>query len=178
MITPTPGRIVWFFPSIENRRDPNGQPLAAIVAKVLSDRCLNLTVCHGDGTTYAAQTIQLLQDADEAPETAYACWMPYQKGQAAKHDSPTPAVDISSVTKAIDELATGTQSKFEDLGAWLTKTFTDFEQRLAAVIKHPALEIPPLGGQTSTTAIGASDGPGANLTAEGVAAAGPSPNVV
>lgn len=172
MITPTPGRIVWFFPSLEAGRDPNGQPLAAILAKVISERCVNLTVSHGDGTTYAAQNVQLLQDDDAVPETAYACWMPFQKGQAAKHDAAATApADLQPLHAAIAQVAekadaalaapeaaiaaavepmhakialaeTATQTKFEELGKWLTDMFTGFEQKLEA-LKNQAPPAPP-----------------------------------
>jgi hypothetical protein len=198
MIEPTPGRIVWFFPSIEQGRDPNGQPLAAIVAKVLSERYLNLTVCHGDGTTYAAQSIQLLQDDDTAPEgAAHATWMPFQKGQAARHEQVKAAeqpADLQPVHEKIDLLASGVQTKFEELGAWLMTTFKDIEERFNRPATPPS---PPLApgaadaashagptaaevqqdGGGAPPAIGASDAPGANLTAEGAAAAA-SPNSV
>jgi hypothetical protein len=143
MIEPTPGRIVWYFPSIEEGRDPNGQPLAAMVAKVLSERSVNLTVSHGDGSTYGRQAVQLLQDDDAAPETAYACWMPYQKGQAAKHDAPAPALQLETVTKAIDELTLGTQQKFEQLGEWLRVTFAGIDQKIEAVKSAPPAPLQP-----------------------------------
>jgi hypothetical protein len=143
MILPTPGRIVWFFPAIAER-DPNGQPLAAIVAKVLSERSVNLTVSHGDGTTYAAQGVQLLQDDDAAPETGHATWMPYQKGQAAKHDA-APAIDIGSVTKAIDELAHGTQDKFTQFGSWLHKHVGSLMNRVSALEGKPPTVLPHPG---------------------------------
>jgi hypothetical protein len=142
MISPTPGRIVWFYPSVEEGRDPNGQPLGAMVAKVLSDRCLNLTVSHGDGTTYARQSVQLLQDDDAVPETAYAAWMPYQKGQAAKHDQPAPAPDLAPVHAKIDELTASVQGRFEDFGAWLQTTFKDIEARLNEPARTPAPPAP------------------------------------
>ncbi|WKA31622.1 hypothetical protein [Bradyrhizobium roseum] len=146
MIQPAPGRIVWFFPALEVGRDPNGQPLAAMVAKVLGERCVNLTVSHGDGTTYAAQNVQLLQDDDAEPETAYACWMPFQKGQAARHETPavptlTPE-QLTSIHSALDSIATGTEAKFSELGSWLTSTFDGVFQRLGA------LESPPVPSGT------------------------------
>ena len=87
MISPSIGRIVWFHPHI-SERDPNAQPLAAIVAKVISDRCVNLGVFAGDGTTFPRQHVPLLQDGDEIDLDQPFCeWMPYQKGQAAKTEA-------------------------------------------------------------------------------------------
>lgn len=146
MIEPTPGRIVWYFPSIEEGRDPNGQPLAAMVAKVLDVRSVNLTVSHGDGSTYGRQAVQLLQDDDAVPETTHATWMPYQKGQAAKHDAPAPALQLETVTKAIDELAAGTQGKFNQFGVWLQAHVGDLVKRVALLegkpVPPPALPAP------------------------------------
>jgi len=191
MITPTPGRIVWFYPDVNDGRakGPTGPvPLAAIVAAVIHDRCVNLTVSKADGTTFGAQNIVLLQDgftlAD--PDRAYAEWMPFQKGQAAKYEAaqaaapqPTaqpdpmltdpalktaavdllqpvhdkidavaakveqvlaaPPVDLEAVHAKIDAMAASTETKFQDLGAWLMSTFQDIQQRL----NHPALQTPP-----------------------------------
>ncbi|MBB5051108.1 hypothetical protein HNQ36_001062 [Afipia massiliensis] len=87
MISPSIGRIVWFHPHI-SERDPNAQPLAAIVAKVLSDHAVNLGVFRGDGTTFAMQNVPLLQDDDEIDlEQPFCEWMPFQKGQAAKTEA-------------------------------------------------------------------------------------------
>jgi hypothetical protein len=147
MIQPTPGRIVWFFPHVDAGRDPNGAPLAAIVAKVIHDRCLNLAVFHGDGSTYPVQNVTLLQGEDAPLEdgSAFACWMPYQKGQAARHDAAAaPAIDLSSVTKGIDDLANGTQAKFNQFGNWLQThvgglltRVTALEGKSPEVLPHP-----------------------------------------
>lgn len=156
MIKPGPGRIVWFYPSIEAGRDPNGQALGAMVAKVIDDRCVNLTVSHSDGSTYPAQHVQLLQDDDPEPETAYCCWMPYQKGQAAKHDTPQPAPALSpeqlaSIHHAIDIVAETTQARFEVTDARLNRIgeltlqkLIEFDRRLAADMK--AVAPPPNEG--------------------------------
>lgn len=86
MISPSPGRIVWYRPGPQ---DPtpifNGEPLAAIVTRVIGDREVNLTVFRADGITYGRHNVLLLQDNDRAPKDAAYCeWMPFQKGQAAK----------------------------------------------------------------------------------------------
>lgn len=85
MIQPTVGRVVWYHAALA-LRDPNGQPLAALVAKVIDDRTINLGGFNADGTPFSAQHVTLLQDGDELaqPDGPYAEWMPYQKGQAAK----------------------------------------------------------------------------------------------
>lgn len=56
--------------------------------RVWNDRLVNLTVAGHDGSMHARTSVPLLQDDDAAPATgAYAAWMPYQVGQAKKHES-------------------------------------------------------------------------------------------
>lgn len=101
MISPTPGRVVWFTPS----RLAGGaglvhhdatKPLAAMVCHVWNDRMVNLVVFDSNGDPHGKTSVQLLQDDDAKPEHGYFCsWMPYQVGQAAKH-----AADGAPVTGA------------------------------------------------------------------------------
>lgn len=104
MIQPTPGRIVWFVPSKDDVELLHGmgsahstkdtvsnfdtkQPLAAIVAYVWNPYCVNLSVIDRNGKHHPRASVFLRQDEKEAPGgSAYAEWMPYQKGQAAKQD--------------------------------------------------------------------------------------------
>jgi hypothetical protein len=174
MIMPTVGRIVWYHRHVDAGRDPNGQPLAAILAKVIDERIINLTVCNADGTTFPALHVPLLQEGDqlEDPNAAYAEWTPYQKGQAAKTEQlqATAPAQINSIYAALDQLATGTQAKldqfgtsnqakFEDLGAWLQKTVGDLQNRLAALEKANAAppapaNVPPIGQNTAQQPVG------------------------
>lgn len=95
MIKPTVGRIVWF----TRRRDMTGMdeqpydgarstPFAAIVVYVHDDRTINLIAFDHDGYSHPARHVPLLQDDDKPPRDGnnYASWMPYQVGQAAKHE--------------------------------------------------------------------------------------------
>jgi hypothetical protein len=86
VISPTPGRIVWFWPGPhEGIVHAKGEPLAAIVASVVNDRKVNLTVFDGVGRTHHQVGITLVQGDDLAPlEVSYCAWMPYQIGQAKK----------------------------------------------------------------------------------------------
>lgn len=89
MIEPTIGRVVWFTPAkTDESLSGSSQPLAALVAHVHSDRCVNLAVFDANGGgSHSRTSVTLLQDDDVAPEAGYyAEWMPYQKGQAAKHE--------------------------------------------------------------------------------------------
>ncbi len=86
MIEPTPGRVVWYWPS-EDDPTPKfkGEPLAAHICRVRNDRLVNLLVIRADGVTYGRHGVILLQDGDDRPKDGRYCeWMPYQKGQAAK----------------------------------------------------------------------------------------------
>jgi hypothetical protein len=88
VITPTPGRVVWFRPNKRSQlADKHPDPFAAIIAFVHSDRMVNLGVFGRDGRTIAKQNVILVQEGDDIPTTDYCQWMPYQLGQAKKHGS-------------------------------------------------------------------------------------------
>lgn len=91
MIPPTPGRVLWFHPAIDDKRSlrlSSEQPMAATVAFVHHERLVNLNVTDHAGVSRAYQEVALIQDDDTPPLAApYAVWMPYQKGQAIKHDA-------------------------------------------------------------------------------------------
>jgi hypothetical protein len=92
VITPTVGRVVWFHPGrFDDLTAPEGQPLAAIVARVWGDRMVNLSVCDKDGEWHRRTSVPLRQPEDEADQNgnSYCEWMPYQIGQAKKHDAAT-----------------------------------------------------------------------------------------
>ena len=84
MIKPTIGRIVWFRPA---GHAADAQPLAAIIAHVWSDTCVNLAVFSPNGQPMAnpPTSVLLLQEGNERPTGGNFCeWMPYQIGQAKK----------------------------------------------------------------------------------------------
>lgn len=80
MIEPTIGRVVHYRPT-----GISGVICAALITAVHSDTCINLRVFHADGTDSAPASVDLVQD-DNYPSDgrAFAEWMPYQIGQAAK----------------------------------------------------------------------------------------------
>jgi hypothetical protein len=92
MIKPTVGRVVWFTPATDDQtfRDYN-PPFAAHVAYVWGDTCVNLAVILPDGSGFVGETSVTLVQSDEEKAAQvsgrFAEWMPYQKGQAAKHDA-------------------------------------------------------------------------------------------
>lgn len=91
VITPTPGRVVWYHPSQDEINaaqfacsDPS-QPLAATVAYVWNDRMVNLSVVDQNGNQFRRTSVALVQPGDEPKHTSegpFATWMPYQIGQA------------------------------------------------------------------------------------------------
>lgn len=86
MIQPTVGRVVWYYPS----GPASQQPLAALIACVWSDTCVNLAIFGGDGVPMPKPptSILLVQDDNPVPSGGHYCtWMPYQKGQAAKTEA-------------------------------------------------------------------------------------------
>ena len=72
MITPTVGRIVWFY--TRNSQEEH----AAIVVKVWSDTMVNLCVFGKNGNTRSETSVQLVQPGNEIPDGMYCTWMPYQ----------------------------------------------------------------------------------------------------
>jgi hypothetical protein len=94
MIKPSNGRVVLF--NLSNSIPPNfasgGQPHAAIIAHVHSDKMVNLAVFDSNGVSHSCTSVDLIQDGDTKPENGWYCeWMPYQKGQAAKTEQAEAA---------------------------------------------------------------------------------------
>lgn len=85
IIKPTVGRVVWFYKYVPG----NGYkgPLAAHICAAWGDACVNLMVIDEGGTPRGETSVRLIQDGDAPPEANYCCWMPYQKGQAAKTEA-------------------------------------------------------------------------------------------
>lgn len=88
MIKPTVGRVVLFHPAI-NSVEPGfavyGRgPLAAIVAHVWSDDCLNLTVFDSNGAAHSRTSVPLIQDDALVPYQGYYCeWMTIPEGSGS-----------------------------------------------------------------------------------------------
>jgi hypothetical protein len=93
MIKPTVGRVVWYWLGAHT---PQREPLAAMVAAVITDSIVNLSVIDAEGNQFGAKGVPLVQDGEKPPAMAYCEWMPYQKGQAAK----TEALEASLGAKA------------------------------------------------------------------------------
>lgn len=104
VISPTPGRIVWYIPPVNTGESgfapPSaGEPLAAQVARVWSDNCVNLMVVDAEGRPHPRTSVLLVQEGEKAPDSGnYCMWMPFQRGQAA-------AAKISSAGPGSDDHA-------------------------------------------------------------------------
>lgn len=102
IITPTVGRVVWYWPDMHDTHtlgiayNPGcGQPVAATIAYVWSDRMVNISYVDHDGVSWARTSVTLAQDGDIVGRSSgYAQWMPYQKGQAAKTEDLQIKVDV------------------------------------------------------------------------------------
>lgn len=118
MIQPTVGRVLHYFPSVDASLAPNAQPLAALLAGVINDTTVNLTVSNFDGSTVGVQNVQLVQAGDQVrdPTKPFARWMAYQIGQAAKTEQVAAAASpsqLSAVRQALDTIATTTKQQID-----------------------------------------------------------------
>lgn len=103
MITPTPGRVVWYRPDPHAAESGFARPfnpetpLAAIVAYVHGDRMVNLTVFDANGVPHPRTSVVFFQEGDPVvPSGSYCEWMPFQKGQAARTEAAEKALmDVS-----------------------------------------------------------------------------------
>lgn len=92
MIEPTVGRVVWFYKHVPGQGHKG--PLAAHVAHVFNNTNVNLMVIDNGGSPRPERSVMLLQNDDgEVPDRDYCCWMPYQKGQAAKTEALEAKLD-------------------------------------------------------------------------------------
>jgi hypothetical protein len=86
MIKPSIGRIMWYWPHKDSRAD---QPWAAIVVYVHNDNMVNLAVHDHEGNGKTKSSVPVVQDGSPhtAGDSPYVEWMPYQIGQAKKHEA-------------------------------------------------------------------------------------------
>lgn len=115
IIKPTPGRVVWYYPTAHDGiAQLNGQPLAAIVAGIHNDTLVNLAVFDAYGNTQQRSNVHLVQPGEAAPDHAHAAWMPYQVKAAGIElpvvEAPAPASDTpeAPTTEATEQ--TGDQT--------------------------------------------------------------------
>lgn len=100
-ITPTVGRVVWFYPATNQATSgftppAEGEPLAAIIARVVDAEAgaVHLAVFDGAGVSRSEPYVKLVQEGEKVPaDGRYAAWMPYQIGQAKKHANEVARAD-------------------------------------------------------------------------------------
>lgn len=90
MIPATVGRVLLLWGARGVNYDLN-QPFRADICYVWSDRLVNVSYNDHQGQAMAESSVVLLQDDDAKPHGIPFCtWMPYQIGQARKHETPDP----------------------------------------------------------------------------------------
>lgn len=101
-IIPTIGCIVWYYATIDQL-----QPMAAIVAKVheldadIRDEGnyhLNFRVIQDDGAAFPMRRVRLVQEGERLPQFDFCTWMPYQVGQAKKHEKERTGDTVTETT--------------------------------------------------------------------------------
>jgi len=100
IIKPTVGRVVWVF-----RRESNDvkQPEAALVTYVHDDRYINVAGFNSNGEAFQATSLWLVQAGEAKPDHNFACWMPYQQGQAAKTEAAEKHAALHDNVKKLAE---------------------------------------------------------------------------
>ena len=90
MIKPTVGRVMWYWPVVTER---TAQPYAALVTYVHGDNMVNLVGFTPNGVAFPTMSVPIVQDGSPytAGDSPYAEWMPYQVGQAKKHEADDAA---------------------------------------------------------------------------------------
>lgn len=94
-IVPTIGRKVYFYDqapersSAQMQRYDDKQPMDATVIYVWGPTCVNLRVTDHAGVTHTRTSVPLRDpsDIDCHGVEYFATWMPYQVGQAKKHEA-------------------------------------------------------------------------------------------
>jgi hypothetical protein len=79
VIPPRVGRHVDYF--------VDGQMHAAIICGVVDERTVNLAWFRASGLAMQATSVRLVQESEVVPDGPYCAWMPYQVGQAKKHEA-------------------------------------------------------------------------------------------
>ncbi len=158
VITPTIGRIVWYWPSpsdlathqmaFEMAAGEDAQPMAAQIAYVHSDTMVNLSVTDHLGVLHSRTCVHLAQ-ADDKPiptNIAFATWMPYQVNQATKEAAQTDKI----VGTKGDVLFTDAdvESKVLELGLTAPRVTKDDIEAMMARVVYIYVQQP--GGSTST----------------------------
>ena len=106
-IIPTNGRVMLYWP-VPNERavivqhDP-AQPLKCDVCHVWGEDLVNVLVTDSNGRQHVRTSITVVQEggpyrAEELGGQPYVTWMPYQLGQAAKHEALEKKLEAAQIT--------------------------------------------------------------------------------
>jgi hypothetical protein len=104
MIKPTIGRVVWFWPGdvkriMINILDPK-QPHDAHITFVHSDTEINVAGFDHRGEPFSVHNVKLVQEGEAPYEgESHAAWMPYQQGQAKRHEAEAKTVGHETADK-------------------------------------------------------------------------------
>lgn len=97
-ITPTVGRVVWYYPETLDRVEPShdkGSPYPAIITHVWGDEVVNLHVMNDGSYPLRADglypTSVGMNDGVNLSGRSWS-WMPFQKGQAPGADAVKQAI--------------------------------------------------------------------------------------
>jgi hypothetical protein len=87
MLKPTPGQVVWYYPADTDTLHAlfgsvrEKKPLAALIAHIWSDTCVNLTVIDPSGNLTSRTSVLLHQGEGQRPGAAFAEWVPLELGK-------------------------------------------------------------------------------------------------
>jgi hypothetical protein len=153
VIIPTPGRVVWYrvgngdvaLPRFNTQGETRPDPFAALVVGVDQARNVNLIVFDVNGGVHARQNVVLLQGDDAPPDDgrAFAQWMPYQAGQAAKTEAALAGVqqtDRNHLMTALFIAAANTVAANPTTGA---KVGNALREMVEAAFTVPGPKTPP-----------------------------------
>ncbi|HWS65681.1 MAG TPA: hypothetical protein VN325_23220 [Steroidobacteraceae bacterium] len=105
-IPPTIGRVVWFTPGDQDKSMTELSPEQAMKADVVyvwPDSTVNLHIVDHGGQIWTRSHVKLVQDGGDAAKVGerYCSWMPYQIGQAKKHEQPANVTTESAAAGAV-----------------------------------------------------------------------------
>lgn len=100
-MTPTVGRIVYFYTQDPTIAALGPLPFKADVVYVHEDGKINLVVSDHLGNEHNRQGVTLVPDGEATDLPEYAFWMPYQV-QAAKRDKPLQEAESEAKSNADD----------------------------------------------------------------------------
>jgi len=86
MISPTVGRVVWYFESPQDFK-AKAEPQVALITHVEDDNHVNIVKWDAKGEPKGLQGVTLWHGEGDQAEGYFVTWMPYQQAQAARHEA-------------------------------------------------------------------------------------------